>query len=200
MFEQVDVARLEVANGALGPLVVGAGQRFATPEAERVFQGGALRSAVASAVRDGDESVQLGGVEVDAFWVEPIAVARADEDVAEEPDLLHLDRYQVACRVCEEGLVLPAATAVTERPPDPADTTSDNEPQAATHGRTKRQVDALIAERFPQLERPINASVAPDADGTPGSTFGGNPDAPPNVPGTPRNHAETGSTPNPDSM
>jgi hypothetical protein len=48
--------------------------------------------------------------------------------------------------------------------------------------RTKQEVEALISERFPELEPPMQAEVAPDATGPPGGTHGGTTDVPPDVP------------------
>lgn len=116
-------------------------------------------------------------------------------------DLLHLDRYQLACRLVEDGLVLPPATATATPPPaEPDDDISDLiQLRKRLTTRTKQEVEALIAERFPELERPPLGVVALDETGTTDGTFTGTPGVPPHVPPPPRNQAEPGQSRNSDS-
>ena len=102
-------------------------------------------------------------------------------------DLLHLDRYQLACRLVEDGLVLPPATATAAPPPaEPEDDISDLiHLRKRLTTRTKQEVEALIAERFPDLERPPSGVVAVDETGTTDGTLPGTSGVPPYVPPSP---------------
>jgi hypothetical protein len=128
-------------------------------------------------------------------------MARHFQPALQGDDLLHLDRYQLACRLVEDGLVLPPATATAAPPPaDLDDDISDLiQLRKRLTTRTKQEVEALIAERFPELERPPLGVVAVDETGTAGGTFTGTSGVPPHVPPSPRNQAEPGQSGNSDS-
>lgn len=127
-------------------------------------------------------------------------MARHFEPRLDARDLLHLDRFQLAARIFHQGQVLPAVTAVTEPPPE-------SEPDCVAElirkrtrlaARSKRQVEALIAQRFPELQRPARGEVAADQTGTTAGTPGGTPDVPPRVPPSPRRDREKRDRPKPD--
>jgi hypothetical protein len=132
-------------------------------------------------------------------------MARHFEPALTAGDLLHLDRFQLACRIIEDGLVLPPLTATaTPPPPDATDDVANLiRLQTRLTTRSKQEVEALIAERFPELEQPPQGRVTLDGDGAPAGTIGGTPDVPPDVPHLPRssadNSADNSGPGNPDS-
>lgn len=128
-------------------------------------------------------------------------MARHFEPRLADDDLLLLDRYQLACRIVDDGLVLPPVTATaTPPPPKPADDFSDLiHLRKRLTSRSKQEVEALIAERFPELEPPPGGEVALDADGTTTGTPGGTPDVPPDVPRPPHERPADDESRNSDS-
>jgi len=116
-------------------------------------------------------------------------------------DLLHLDRFQLAARIFHDGKVLPPVTATAKARPEIDDERTAELIRTRTQlaGRAKLQVKQLIAQRFPELERPARGQVAADhADnktGTRDGTSGGTPDVPPGAPPPSRgdgDHADGG--------
>jgi|SRR5579884_570801 len=128
-------------------------------------------------------------------------MARHFEPRLDDDDLLLLDRYQLACRIVEDGLVLPPVTATATPPPEePVDAFSDLiHLRKRLTTRSKAEVEALIAERFPELEPPLGGEVALDTEGPPIGTPGGTPDVPPDVPRLPPNRASDSESKNSDS-
>ena len=116
------------------------------------------------------------------------------------PDLLHLDRFQLAARVFDRGLSLPPATAVAPGPPEIDTVGIAGMVRMHNHigARTVDEVAELIAKRFPELEHPPRGEVAPDVDRPPAGTHGGTPDVPPNVPPGRDNSASSGASGNSD--
>ena len=115
-------------------------------------------------------------------------------------DLLHLDRFQLAARLFEHGLSLPPATATALAPPEPKTTEMASTVRMYAHvgERTMQEVEALICERFPELEPPAHAEVAPDASVPPAGTRGGTTDVPPDVPVLARHRAARATVENSD--
>jgi hypothetical protein len=128
-------------------------------------------------------------------------MARHFEPQLNASDLLALDRYQLACRLIEDGLVLPAVTATAAPAPESDDPTVVDIVQMRKRlgTRSKQEVEELIADRLPELERPPQGDVSLDQENLTEGTPGGTPDVPPNVLGSPRNHADADDSEDPDS-
>jgi hypothetical protein len=124
-------------------------------------------------------------------------------------DLLHLDRFQLAARIFHDGKVLPPITATAKPAPEIEDERMLELIRARTQlaGRTKLQVEQLIAKRFPELERPARGQVAADQTstaedetGTQGGTSGGTPDVPPEAPRPPHSDGDRADPEKPDRI
>jgi len=115
-------------------------------------------------------------------------------------DLHRLGRYQLAARLFDNGLALPAVTATAQPPPEPG----DPEVAAAVRTRTRLgsrsrgEIEALLRDRYPALGADGEAST--EADAAPAGTTGGTTDALPDAPGAPPNQADHGHPANSDHL
>src|SRR5207302_6648924 len=115
-------------------------------------------------------------------------------------DLEHLGAFRIACRVAHEGRQLPAATCETLPLPSPAEGDPEfvirRRTQAAA--RTRKEVEAVLSERFAHDAEPPAGRAEADQPSPPGSPSGSPPDGDPWAGGTPDGPVDLGDGTDPD--
>lgn len=115
-------------------------------------------------------------------------------------DLLRLGRYQLAARLFDNGLVLPAITATAPPPPEPAETGVEETVRMRhrLQGRTQGEIETLLRARYPSLG--LDGEASTEADAPPAGTAGSTTDLPPGAPGPSPTHADDRPVGNSDNL